>query len=122
MITKLCVRGPSFEALDRKYWVDENFPIGEPLQQHGGAALRLRSNDADADECFSKVGFTFQAQISDTDYEDYFYLFPNTGDIQLQQNLSTLTLETDSNGIRNLITLPVQAEDEYQCASQRDRD
>lgn len=108
----------SFPERDVKYWIDENSPIGVPLYLHDGKLLQLKASDQDVNECYHKLGYSFEPKDDiNQEYKDYFSLDDTTGQFKLQQNLSTLDLEMD-NGKESLVSLTVNVRDEYKCPSQ----
>ena len=108
----------SFPVRDARYWIDENFMIGVPLRLHNGIPLQLEASDLDVNECFHKLGYSFEPKDdTNQEYKDYFSLDDVSGQFELKQNLSTLDLEMDA-GKKSLVSLTVSVRDEYKCTSQ----
>ena len=108
----------SFPVRDARYWIDENSMIGVPLTLHNGLPLQLKASDRDVNECFHKLGYSFQPKDeTNQEYKDYFGLDAVSGKFELNQNLSTLDLEMDA-GKKSLVSLTVSVHDEYKCPSQ----
>ena len=101
----------SFPVRDARYWIDENSLIGVPLTLHNGLPLQLEASDLDVNECFHKLGYSFEPKDdTNQEYKDYFSLDDVSGKFELKRNLSTLDLEMDA-GKKSLVSLTVSLGD-----------
>ena len=105
-----------FPVAEEKYWIDVHSAIGSPLTLYDGSPLRVHAEDEDANQCYSSLGYTFQSNVN-AEYTEFFSLNDIKGDIVLNKNLSSLQLEEDTNGIKNLVTLPIKVSDGYNGCS-----
>jgi len=94
----------------KKYWIDIASDVDKQLKLTDGYPVKLAATDADVNDCFNSVTYSFGIQVND-EYKTFFSLSEN-GMIFLKDNLTKFPLEVDPDGgQKNLITLEVEVKD-----------
>ena len=107
------------ESSKKKYWIRDDLQPNQAMTLYNGANLVLKSVDNDTNPCYNTANYFFHNLVN-PDYEEVFSLEATTGILSLKNyNLSHTEWETDE-GIKNLITLSVEARDGYGASCNAD--
>ena len=94
---------------EKKYWIRDDLLPLQPMTLYDGSSLRLEATDEDANSCYNTVKYSFRNNLQTT-YREFFSVNQDSGVLTLLKDINGSRWEED-DGIPNLITLPVEAED-----------
>ena len=96
--------------LGRRYWIKDDLEPNQPMTFFNGSPLRVAATDGDVNTCYNTINYAFRSSI-DQDYRGFFSLNQVSGLMTLLKNINDSRWEND-NGVPNLITLPLLANDD----------